>query len=260
MDLLEVYLNRWGIERMFQQVVEVFGLSHLMGTTPEGTICQFSLCLLLYNLIQVMRGVIAVETGRQREDDLGEKLFEDVQREMIAWSVTIRPEETIEYFEQPRTAVRVKARLSELLSDVWKDRWLKCRRGSDAHSSRSSRSGRIALCTGSWKPISSDSRKRSEGSQWPEDVHGSGCQTPRRIQGARHTATGHFCRDNCPSSSIRASPEDHQDGDADIEEEIVLGFHRPECPGRQTHHGEDTSLHGPALKPRRRATRICARR
>ena len=36
-DLLEVYLNRWGIERMFQQVVEVFGLSHLMGTTPEGT-------------------------------------------------------------------------------------------------------------------------------------------------------------------------------------------------------------------------------
>jgi hypothetical protein len=37
---------------------------------------------------------------------------------MIAWSVTIRPEETIEYFEQPRTAVRVKAHLSELLSDV----------------------------------------------------------------------------------------------------------------------------------------------
>ena len=43
----------------------------------------------------------------------------------IAWSVTIRPEETIEYFEQPRMVVRVKARLSELLSDVWKDRWLK---------------------------------------------------------------------------------------------------------------------------------------
>ena len=55
----------------------------------------------------------------------GEKLFEDVQRDMIAWSVTIRPEGTIEYFEQPRTVVRVKARLSELLSDVWKDRWLK---------------------------------------------------------------------------------------------------------------------------------------
>jgi Transposase DDE domain len=124
-DLLEVYLNRWGIERMFQQVVEVFGLSHLMGTTPEGTIGQFSLCLLLYNMIQVMRGVIAVETGRRREAISGEKLFEDVQREMIAWSVTIRPEETIDYFAGPLTAVQVEVRLSELLSDVWKDRWLK---------------------------------------------------------------------------------------------------------------------------------------
>ncbi len=28
-DLLEVYLNRWGIERMFQQITEVFGLAHL---------------------------------------------------------------------------------------------------------------------------------------------------------------------------------------------------------------------------------------
>ena len=113
-DLLEVYLNRWGIERMFQQVVEVFGLSHLMGTTPQGTICQFSLCLLLYNMIQVMR-----------EEISGEKLFQDVQRQMIAWSVTIRPEETIAYLEGPRTAIQVKVRLSELLSDVWKERWLK---------------------------------------------------------------------------------------------------------------------------------------
>jgi len=124
-DLLEVYLIRWGIERMFQQVVEVFGLSHLMGTTPAGTIFQFALCLLLSNLIQVVRGVIAVETGRQRETISGEKLFQDVQREMIAWSVMVAPEETIDYFQQTWTAKRVTVRLSELLSEVWKDRWLK---------------------------------------------------------------------------------------------------------------------------------------
>jgi Transposase DDE domain len=124
-DLLEVYLNRWGIERMFQQVVEVFGLSHLMGTTPEGTIFQFALCLLLSNVIQIVRGVIAVETGRQRETISGEKLFQDVQREMIAWSVTVKPEETIDYFQGTWTAKQVKVRLSELLKNVWKDRWLK---------------------------------------------------------------------------------------------------------------------------------------
>ena len=46
---------------MFQQVTEVFGLEHLIGTRPEGVIFQFAMCLLLYNLIQVVRGAIAVE-------------------------------------------------------------------------------------------------------------------------------------------------------------------------------------------------------
>jgi hypothetical protein len=124
-DLLEVYLNRWGIERMFQQVTEVFGLEHLIGTKPEGVIFQFAMCLLLYNVIQVVRGVIAVGVERQREEISGEKLFEDVQLDMIAWSRMVEPEETIAHFEGEWTAPWVKVRLSELLSGLWKDRWLK---------------------------------------------------------------------------------------------------------------------------------------
>jgi hypothetical protein len=124
-DLLETYLQRWGIERMFQQVTEVFGLEHLIGTKPEGVIFQFAMCLLLYNLIQVVRGVIAVDVQRPHEEISGEKLFEDVERQMIAWSETVEPEETIARFEGEWTAQRVKVRLSELLSGVWRDRWLK---------------------------------------------------------------------------------------------------------------------------------------
>jgi Transposase DDE domain len=124
-DLLAVYLNRWGIERMFQQVTEVFGLEHLIGTRPEGVIFQFAMCLLLYNLIQVVRGVIAVDVQRPREEISGEKLFGDVERQMIAWSETVEPEETMAHFAGEWTAVRVKVRLSELLSGVWRDRWLK---------------------------------------------------------------------------------------------------------------------------------------
>jgi hypothetical protein len=128
-DLLEMYLNRWGIERMFQQVTEVFGLSHLIGTRPAGTIFQFAMCLVLYNTIQVVRGVIATSQDRPQAEISTENLFEDVQREMIAWNVVIEPEETIEHFEEGEwTAVRVKARLSELLKDQWHDRWLKARR------------------------------------------------------------------------------------------------------------------------------------
>ncbi len=62
-----------------------------IGTKPEGVIVQFAMYLLLYNLIQVVRGVIAVGVQRQREEISGEKLFEDVQRQMIAWSETVEP-------------------------------------------------------------------------------------------------------------------------------------------------------------------------
>ena len=78
------------------------------------------MCLLLYNLIQVVRGVIAVDVQRPREEISGEKLFEDVERQMIAWSETVEPDETIARFEGEWTALRVKVRLSELLSGVWK--------------------------------------------------------------------------------------------------------------------------------------------
>jgi hypothetical protein len=124
-DLLEVYLGRWGIERMFQQVTEVFGLEHLIGTKPEGVIFQFAMCLVLYNLIQVVRGVIASAVQRPREAISGEKLFQDVQRQMIAWSETVELDETIAHFAGEWTALRVKVRLSELLSGVWRERWLK---------------------------------------------------------------------------------------------------------------------------------------
>jgi hypothetical protein len=124
-DLLLAYLARWGIERMFQQVTEVFGLEHLIGTKPEGVIFQFAMCLVLYNLIQVVRGVIAVNVERPRQTISGEKLFQDVERQMIAWSETITLEETIAQFQGKWTAVRVRVRLSELLSGVWRDRWVK---------------------------------------------------------------------------------------------------------------------------------------
>lgn len=124
-DILDLYLMRWGIERMFQEVTEVFVLSGLIGITPEGTIFQFALCLLLYNMIQVVRGVIATEMEKPREKISTENLFDDVQRELIAWSVVIDPEATLRHFEGEWTALRVKGRLSELLGSLWRDRWKK---------------------------------------------------------------------------------------------------------------------------------------
>jgi hypothetical protein len=124
-DVLEIYLKRWGIEQIFQQVTEVFELSTLIGTTPEGTIFQFALCLLLYNMIQVIRGMIATGVEKPRDEISTENLFDDVQRELIAWNVVIEHDHTLRYFEGEWTSLRVKARLSELLAGLWRERWRK---------------------------------------------------------------------------------------------------------------------------------------
>ena len=56
---LAVYLRRWEIERAFQKIVEVFELRRLIGSTPRATIFQAAFCLLLYNLLHVMRAFVA---------------------------------------------------------------------------------------------------------------------------------------------------------------------------------------------------------
>src|SRR5262249_35752726 len=57
-DLLAVYLLRWQAEGVFQQITEVFELRHLIGCTPQATVFQASLCLVIYNALQLVRGYV----------------------------------------------------------------------------------------------------------------------------------------------------------------------------------------------------------
>jgi hypothetical protein len=122
-DLLDLYRERWGIERMFQQVTEVFGLERLIGGTPEATIFQFAYCLLLYNQIQLIRAYVAKHQSRDRESVSAEQLFIDVRRELIAWAVVV-PAGAI-FASVPLTADRARQRLDKLLKPLWSDRWIK---------------------------------------------------------------------------------------------------------------------------------------
>jgi hypothetical protein len=58
-DLLELYLQRWTIEKVFQQVTEVFCLDSLIGSSAKSTVFQAAFCFLLYNMIQVIRAYLA---------------------------------------------------------------------------------------------------------------------------------------------------------------------------------------------------------
>jgi hypothetical protein len=133
-DLLEVYLQRWGIERVFQQVSEVFHLGRLIGTTPRATVFQSALCFLLYNMIQVIRAYIAEGRGTQIDVISTENLFRDVHRQLIAWMELLTPQLTIELMSTTWTASQIGWRLRQLLHNQWSDRWIKS--PSNTHRTR----------------------------------------------------------------------------------------------------------------------------
>jgi Transposase DDE domain len=124
-DLLAMYQARWGIENVFQQVTEVFPLKRLIGGTPQAGVFQMAFCLLLYNMIHVMRAHVAAAQQWEPADVSLEKLFEDVEKELIAWTVMVAPIDTVTVFGKIPSVAQVRKRLSKLLGTVWQDRWLK---------------------------------------------------------------------------------------------------------------------------------------
>jgi IS4 transposase len=126
-DLLQVYLERWGIERMFQQVTEVFHLKSLIGSSPRATVFQASFCFLLYNVIQVMRAYIAEGQKMDPKDISTENLFEDVHRQLTAWTELLSDDSTVKLLSTTWTAPQVKRRLQLLLHRQWSELWRKAK-------------------------------------------------------------------------------------------------------------------------------------
>ena len=124
-DLLALYLARWNIERVFQQITEVFDLRRLIGTTPRGTLFQLAFCLLLYNQIQVVRAYVAQGAQRPVGSVSSELLFEDVRRQLIALHEVLQPSEIVPLLPPVATAAPLRQRLQELLHPAWTPRWQK---------------------------------------------------------------------------------------------------------------------------------------
>jgi hypothetical protein len=125
-DLLAVYLKRWEIERVFQKITEVFALRHLIGTTPEATIFQAAFCLVLYNLLQVMRAFVAAsQEGLVAESVSMEKLFDDVEAELTAVSVLFPSATIAGWFAGELSREDVVHRFELLLGSAWKPRYRK---------------------------------------------------------------------------------------------------------------------------------------
>lgn len=113
-DLLDTYLQRWGIERMFQKVTEVFNLQTLIGSSPAAMIFQAAMCFLLYDMIQVVQVFVAEDGGRTREEVSTEKLFRDVAGQLSTWKDLGDPEVAAEHLASTVDPTSHAGRIGEL--------------------------------------------------------------------------------------------------------------------------------------------------
>lgn len=125
-DLLEVYLQRWGIERVYQQITEVFNLKQLIGSTPEGSVFQASFCLVLYNMLQVIRAYVAAGQSELATDLVSvEQIFTDVQKELTVLTKLFTARTIAGWFAEDLSRDELVARLGVLLGPVWTPRYRK---------------------------------------------------------------------------------------------------------------------------------------
>ncbi len=146
-ELLIVYLTRWRIEKVFQEITEVFELRRLIGCMPQATIFQAAFCLVLYNLLQVIRAYIAVSQEALTVDQVSvEQIFVDVQKQLTALTVLFPSQTIAGWFAEELSRDEIIERLKTLLSTVWVPRYRKAvnkkprpkvkkAKGSGAHTS-----------------------------------------------------------------------------------------------------------------------------
>lgn len=125
-DVLDVYLRRWGIERLFQKVTEVFHLDALVSARANGTVFQAAVCLLLYNLTVVVRAHVAAGADRPTAEVSLEKLFGDLCRQLTGLIEVLGvPAVVARYADGRWTAERLREYLAGVLGRTWRDWWEK---------------------------------------------------------------------------------------------------------------------------------------
>lgn len=126
-DLLELYRRRWGIEQVFGQITEVFGLERFIGSSPEATVFQAGFCLLLYNLIGIVKGYVAKAGKCAKQDVSSRKLFEGIQEELVSLCRLVDTDQIEVLLPHNERAAGLRTRLRRLLSGCWKERYRKAK-------------------------------------------------------------------------------------------------------------------------------------
>lgn len=126
-DVLALYRCRWSIESTFQRVTEIFALGRFIGSTPEATVFQSSLCFVLANVVQVMQGYV-VAKEKTTIDDLSTKQFsKDWRGQLVALRELVDVPTIVSLIPGELTAEAMVKLLGDLLGRPWKPGWRKTR-------------------------------------------------------------------------------------------------------------------------------------
>jgi hypothetical protein len=147
-DLIDLYLTRWKIETVFQDVTTIFGLRKLIGSTPEATAFQAAFCMVVYNAIMVVKSYIAAGQPQPLTlDDVSNKmLFTSIHKQLTAISELVPAASLAERVRPPQTPAAARTFLQHRLTGLWEAGWKKARnknprtygakpKGSGAHTS-----------------------------------------------------------------------------------------------------------------------------
>ena len=96
-------------------MTETFALEHLIGSSPKAVLLQFAYCLLLYNLMQVIKTYVARDGNVLASVVSMFYLFNDVKKELSAWAYHTNGV----WPRVQRDARQMRDRLVELLRGSW---------------------------------------------------------------------------------------------------------------------------------------------
>lgn len=121
-DVLELYALRWTIETAFLHVTKEFDLRHMIGSTPEATLFQFSITLVIYNVMKVIQAHASESQGVSPEEVSLPKIIRSAKNEMLSLSIFVSAEEIADLILDKRPTA---ARVYKMLSKLWDDDWVK---------------------------------------------------------------------------------------------------------------------------------------
>lgn len=127
-DLLELYRQRWSIERKFQTVGKLFATAPSIAGHPDGAVFQAALTLLLANNLQVLQTLLAEQQEKAASAVSTHNLHEALRKELEACQLLMPTDDLVATLRQrlpPCEGNEWLARIRMLLKSAWRPAFVK---------------------------------------------------------------------------------------------------------------------------------------